>query len=91
MKSETLPHDRQTGWCRWTTHVVITDGWVQGTLWARTWSGTEPLPVTWYAEFLMKALRQEMQQLEREERCPAQWLDELTTKLRGMLSHPLVA
>jgi hypothetical protein len=91
MEHQVSERNAQSGWVSRSTTLLISGGWTQGTIWGRSWSGTEPLPLTWYLESLIEALRTELQRLEAEELCTAQHLDELMAKVRATVSHPVAA
>jgi hypothetical protein len=65
-------------------------GWGEGTIRARSWSGTEPLPPEWFLVFLIEAARSERQRLQQQCVCPVERLSVLTEKLMELAS-PIAA
>jgi hypothetical protein len=91
MAHQASEQNGQGGWVSRSTSLLISGGWTQSTTWGRSWSGTESLPVTWYVESLLQALRAERRRLEGEGLCTAQRLDELTAKVNATGSQPVAA
>ena len=92
MGAETSEHDRQSaGWASRSTRHLVSGGWAEGIIRARSWSGTDALPVTWFLETLLNAAREELQRLEREPCCTVARLNELTASVRATVSRHSVA
>lgn len=80
-------HREQGGWSSRSTSLVIGGGWIQGTIWGRSWLSTDTLPPEWYLEALIKAAGDELQRLRDRNLCSTERLEQLTTKLRTTVSH----